>query len=65
MSKQKTNKSLEKRIKITASKKLLRRHQLSAGHLKRNKSKNALQRQSKSIEVFKAIGKRYKRLLGI
>lgn len=65
MSKMKTKKSILKRIKITAKGKLLRRHQLGAGHLKRKKSKSALRRQGKTREFFKGEGKKFKKILGI
>lgn len=65
MPKQKTKKSIFKRIKVTAKGKLLRKHQLGSGHLKRHKSKNALQRQSKSSEYFKGEAKKYRKILGI
>ena len=52
MPKQKTKKSIFKRVKITSKGKILRRHQLGAGHLKRNKSKSALERQKKTATFF-------------
>lgn len=64
MPKQKTKKSILKRVKITASGKILRRHQLGAGHLKRNKSKGALSRQRKTAEFFKGESRRFKNILG-
>lgn len=64
MSKMKTRKSIAKRIKVTSSGKLLRRHQLAVGHLKRNKSKGALARHGKMTIVVKAEAKKYKRLIG-
>lgn len=64
MPKQKTRKTIQKRIKITSSGKLLRRHQLAVGHLKRKKSKGALKRAKKSTGVFNAESKKYKNLLG-
>lgn len=65
MSKMKTKKSILKRIKITAKGKLLRRHQLGAGHLKRKKSKGALRRQRKTREFFKGESKKFRKILGI
>lgn len=65
MPKMKTNKTIAKRLKVTGRKKLLRRHQLAAGHLKRNKGKGALQKQGKPIEVYKSEAKKYKKLIGI
>ncbi|OGE42127.1 hypothetical protein A3A45_00555 [Candidatus Daviesbacteria bacterium RIFCSPLOWO2_01_FULL_36_8] len=63
MSKQKTNKSIQKRIKITSKGKILRRHQLGAGHLKRNKSKGALNSQKKTAEYFTGESKHFKDLI--
>ncbi len=63
--KQKTRKAIEKRIKVTATGKLLRRHQFGAGHLKRKKSKGALGRHRKSIEITKGDTKAIRRALGI
>lgn len=65
MPKQKTKKTILKRIKITASRKLLRRHQLAVGHLRRKKTKSALERAKKSVTVLKGEAKKYKRLLGV
>ena len=59
----KTNKSIAKRLKLTSKGKLLRRHQLGSGHLKRKKSKSALERQSKIVEVNKADSRKYKKLI--
>ncbi len=64
MPKQKTNKSILKRVKITSNGKILRRHQLGAGHLKRHKSGTALNRQKKSSEFFKGESRRFKDILG-
>ncbi len=63
MPKQKTKKSLLKRVKITSTGKILRRHQLGAGHLKRKKSKGALQRHQKTQQFFKGEAKRLKKLI--
>lgn len=65
MPKQKTSKTVEKRMKITSSGKILRRHQMGAGHLKRKKSKGALNRQKKMQTVTNTMSKKYKRLMGI
>lgn len=65
MRKMKTKKALVKRIKITGSGKILRRHQLGVGHLKRKKSKGALARAKKLMEFSKGDAKRLKRMLGI
>lgn len=65
MPKQKTKKSLFKRLKITGTNKLTRRHQLSAGHLKRNKTKGAKNRSKKDEQIFKGDSQSMKKLLGI
>lgn len=64
MGKMKTKKSILKRIKITASGKILRRHQLGVGHLKRKKTKGALERHQKNYEYFKGESRRFKGLIG-
>lgn len=63
--KQKTRKSILKRVKITSTGKILRRHQLGSGHLKRKKSKGALNRHRKTYPYFKGEAKRIKGVLGI
>lgn len=63
--KQKTHKSLMKRVKITGAGKIMRSHQLRSGHLRRNKSKSALRRHAKPIELSKTQLKSVKRMLGI
>ncbi|QQG43296.1 MAG: 50S ribosomal protein L35 [Candidatus Daviesbacteria bacterium] len=63
--KQKSRKSLQKRFKLSAKGKLIRRHQLGAGHLKRKKSKGALNRQKKTTTVFITEAKKLKRLISI
>lgn len=65
MPKQKTRKSILKRIKITATGKLLRRHQLAAGTHRRKKSKSALGRHKKTKQFAKGEIKALKRALGI
>ena len=65
MSKQKTKKSIFKRVKITSTGKILRRHQLGAGHLKRHKSKGALERQRKTSQLSKGEGRDLRKVLGI
>ena len=64
MSKQKTSKSILKRVKISSTGKILRRHQLGVGHLKRHKTKGALNAQKKNSEYFKGESKHFKNLLG-
>lgn len=65
MPKQKTNKSVLKRVKITSTGKILRRHQLGAGHLKRHKSKGALRRQKKTSVYFKGESKHLRKVIGL
>lgn len=65
MPKQKTNKSVLKRVKITSKGKILRRHQFGAGHLKRKKGKGALNRQKKTSIFFKGEAKSLKRVIGL
>ncbi len=65
MPKQKTNKSIFKRVKITSTGKMLRRHQLGAGHLKRKKSNGALNQQKKTSVYFHGQGKSIRKLIGL
>lgn len=65
MPKQKTNKSVLKRVKITSTGKILRRHQLGAGHLKRKKSKGALNQQKKTATFFKGECKHLRKIIGL
>ena len=65
MPKQKTNKSFSKRVKITSTGKILRRHQLAAGHLKRHKGKSALERHKKTTTYFKGEARALRKVLGI
>lgn len=65
MGKMKTKKAILKRLKITSRGKLLRRHQLGVGHLKRKKTKGALGRHKKTVEYFGGEAKKLKKLLGI
>lgn len=65
MPKQKTNKSVLKRVKITSRGKILRKHQLGSGHLKRHKSKEALRRQKKTSVYFKGEGKHLRKIIGL
>lgn len=65
MPKQKTNKSVFKRIKVTSKGKILRRHQFGSGHLKRNKSKGALNRQKKTYLFFKGEAKSLRKVIGL
>lgn len=65
MPKQKTNKSVFKRIKITSTGKVMRKHQFGSGHLKRHKSKGALNRQKKTSVFFKGELKSLKKIIGL
>ena len=65
MPKLKIRKSISKRVKITANNKILRRHQLGAGHLKRHKGKSALERQVKDVLYSKGEAKNIRKGLGI
>ncbi|MDO8570519.1 MAG: bL35 family ribosomal protein [Candidatus Daviesbacteria bacterium] len=65
MPKIKTKKALLKRIKITRGGKLFRSHQNRTGHLRRNKSKEALRRYHKPVAVHKSLEKNIRRMLGI
>lgn len=64
MPKQKTNKTFLKRFKVTGTGKVLRRHQLGSGHLKRNKTKGALERAKKTAILFKGDAREIQKLLG-
>ncbi len=62
MPKQKTRKSLAKRIKITGTGKLMR--YLSGGnHLKSSKSKSRLRKQRKTLQVAQVDAKKFKKML--
>lgn len=65
MNKMKTKKSILKRVKITSQGKLLRRHQLGAGHLKRKKTKGAKMRQRKVSIYFKGEASRLRKVIGL
>lgn len=65
MTKQKTRKTMSKRMKVTANNKVFRRHQLGAGHLKSHKSSEALVAHGKESEYYKGEVKSIKRGLGI
>lgn len=65
MPKVKTRKSILKRLKVTSTGKLLKRHQLSAGHLRRKKSKGALEKHAKMSEIYSTESKTLKKALGI
>lgn len=65
MPKQKTNKSMQKRVKITSKGKLLRRHQMGSGHLKRKKSKGAKEKQKKTSIYFEGEARRLRKIIGL
>jgi len=65
MPKQKTSKTILKRVKITSRGKILRRHQLGAGHLKRKKSKGALERQKRTSQYFKGEARKLRKVIGL
>lgn len=61
----KTKKSAQKRFKITKTGKILRSNQLRTAHLRRKKSKSALRRHARVVEVNKAGLRQVKRMLGL
>lgn len=65
MPKVKTKKSVIKRFKITKTGKILRSHQLRSNHLRRHKSKSALRRHARPIQVNKADLKIIKKMMGV
>lgn len=62
--KQKTRKGVAKRFKITATGKVLRRHQ-NMRHLRFKKSKRAIRSYRKPVEVTGKFAKKIKQMLGI
>lgn len=64
MPKMKTNKSLAKRIKVTARGKLMRRRP-GAGHLKSSKSPSRIRRFRKEIPLSPGFAKQARKMLGI
>jgi len=64
MPKVKTRKLLAKKIKITATGKLMRSHQLRSGHYRAHKSKSALRRHRVPLEVNKTLTQVINRMLG-
>ena len=61
----KTKKTLLKKIKISGTGKIIRSHQLRSGHLRQNKSKEALRRHSVPMVISKTLRKNFRNLLGI
>jgi len=64
MAKLKTNKSVAKRIKVTARGKL-KRHRAGAGHLKSTKTSKQIRRFRKGTDVSSGFAKQVRRMLGI
>jgi large subunit ribosomal protein L35 len=64
MPKMKTRKSVAKRIKVTASGKLLR-HRPGAGHLKSRKSPKRLRRFRREVELSPGFARHARHLLGV
>ena len=64
MPKMKTNKSVAKRVKLTARGKLLR-HRAGAGHLKSRKSNKRLRKLRKACLVAPRFAKQAKAMLGL
>ncbi len=64
MPKLKTKRILSKKVKVTATGKIMRSHQLRSGHLRTGKSKQALRRHRVPVEISKTLEKTYRRLLG-
>jgi len=64
MPKVKTNKSVAKRIKVTARGKL-KRHRSGAGHLKSTKSPKRIRRFRKEANVSGGFARQARRMLGI
>ncbi len=64
MPKQKTRKSIAKRVKVTARGKLLR-HMPGAGHLKSRKSPRRIRNFRKEREIPKAFARQVRRMLCI
>lgn len=61
----KPKKVLLKKIKITGTGKIMRSHQLRAGHLKRKKSKSTLRTHKQEVLVSKTIEKTVRKLIGV
>ena len=64
MPKMKTNKSVSKRVKVTARGKLMR-HKAGAGHLKSRKSNKQLRRMRKSCVVARGTARQARAMLGL
>lgn len=64
MPKMKTNKSVAKRIKVTARGKLIR-HRAGAGHLKSRKSPRRIRRFRAPAKVSNSFARQARRMLGV
>ena len=64
MPKQKTRKSISKRVKVTARGKVLR-NRPGAGHLKSRKTPSQLRRFRKQVEIPASFAKQIKKMLNI
>ena len=64
MPKHKTNKSVAKRVKVTARGKLLK-HKPGSGHLKSRKSPKQIRKFRKTTEVPKQFAKQTRIMLGL
>lgn len=64
MPKMKTNKSVAKRLKVTARGKI-RRHRAGAGHLRSSKSPKRIRRFRRSTALSSGFAKQAKKMLGI
>jgi large subunit ribosomal protein L35 len=64
MPKVKTNKSVAKRVKVTARGKVLRRHP-GSGHLKSRKTHKQIRRYRKTAGLSAPFARQAKRLLGM
>jgi len=64
MPKQKTKKSIVKRVKVTARGKLIR-HKAGAGHLKSRKTNSQLRRYRKGLEIPAGFARQIRRMLRI
>jgi large subunit ribosomal protein L35 len=63
MPKVKTKKAIAKRIKITKTGKIIRRHQRGKGHLRAGKPKKKTHQYKRILEVSKTEGKKIRKLL--
>lgn len=64
MPKQKTKKSLTRRVKVTKTGKLLRRHGFNR-HLKASKKKSRIRDRKRTVEITGAYAKKLRQVLGL